>query len=184
MIDYIGNLTTLYTSLVEGFLSLNLDSKSRKKHHVQLKIYTIQNILDNIVETAEKTFSVVDLKLNKEVHLNPDSEKELKYLANSQANNLHELLINLNDETFKFTLKLFSSHLGGDIFENIGIKKDCLIDQIRHLHNVDKYTLQKMYILNNYLLGLKQLSQLKKCSKELSSFIAENIDFQTKPNSP
>jgi len=184
MIEYIGNLATLYTALIEGFLSINLDSKSRKKQHIQIKIYTIRNILDDIVETADKTFSIVDLKLNKEVKLNPDSEKELKYLAYSQANNLHQLLMNLDDDTFAFIQKLFSPHLGGDIYNNIGMKKNCLLDQIRHLYNVDKYALQKMYNLDNYLLGLKQLSRLKKCSKELSSFIAENIDFQTKPNSP
>lgn len=184
MIEYIGNLTTLYSALVEGFQSVNLNSKSRKKKEIQLKIYEIQNILDNLVETADKTFSVVDLKLNKEVKLNTDSEMELKYLANSQANNLHELLMILEDNTFAFTLKLFSPHLANEVLNNIEWIKNCLLDQIKHLYNIDKNDLQKLYHLNDYLLGLKQLSRLKKCSKELSSFIAKNIDFQTKPNSP
>ena len=122
MIENIGPLVSLYKTLTEGIRSINVKARSKEKYKIQRKIISIQIILENIIETAEQIFAILDVPIKENSKLDKNKKDELKNLTNAQKNNLgssfsksskHNVIINnLKNAGYEVIVSI------GDLSEN------------------------------------------------------------------
>ncbi len=178
MIEYISPLVSLYKTLTEGIRSINVKARSKEKYKIQRKIISIQIILENIIETAEQIFAILDVPIKENSKLDKIKKDELISLTNSQGKNLNELLMTLRADTSDYILKLFAPQLRRNIEKHIYMKQGRIVRLSWALRQFDSRKLKKIYNKEYYKEGIEQVKQLKDCSRDLSDFIKEHINLE------
>jgi len=173
--EYLSIILSFFKLLIEGFKEIKSKVKLAEKTKFQRKIISIHLILQDIIETGEEILELIADSISSGRKPNQKELKEIKELVNSQRSNLRNLSFAFRDETSENILKILNPGLQSNIAEYILLKNSRIQMLIFRLWD-EKFN--EIYDNANYAIGLQTISDLKKCSDELTSFIKEYINIE------
>jgi len=115
MIESLGPLVSLFKLFVEGISKAGRTIKSSKNMAIQRKLIEIQLSLEDIIENAERLFSVIESSTGKTQRENRELVEEFKRALYAQLERIRIFMDQITDNTSEEILKIFAPDLRRNI---------------------------------------------------------------------
>lgn len=177
MIEYLSPIAAVYNILKNAIKDAMDHFELSQRKEIQRKIVSLQLILVNIIETADRIYERIDVIRANAHDSNRKVLEDIKALAFSQNHALYKLATELEDSTTEEILRLLSPNVRRDLNLNINSKRA----RIGLLMKVDDLTtkgIKNLYTTDHYEQGHKVLEKLRECADGVAVIIREKISLE------
>lgn len=115
MIQLLSPLVSLFKLLIEGVTKASRTIKSKEHKAIQRKLIEIQLSLEDIIENAERLFSLIEESTHKTQMENRRLVEEFKRALRAQLTRMHIFMNQITDDTSEQILKMFAPQVRSNI---------------------------------------------------------------------